>query len=52
MKMKIPFLPKRRSSENPKPKKQKRQPVTPRDERRSRNQDYLKRIDERRKALR
>lgn len=50
--MRIPFLPKKRSSGTPKPKKQKRQVVTSQDERRSRNKDYLKRIEERRKALR
>ena len=51
-KMKIPFLPKRKSSGDPKPKKQKRQVTTPSDDRRGRQQDYLKRIEERRKALR
>lgn len=50
-KMKIPFLRRRRSSGEPKPR-QKRQVVTPRSERGDRQQDYLKRISERRKALR
>lgn len=50
--MRIPFLPKRRSSENPKPKKQKRKLITPIEARRVRQQDYIKRIDDRRKALR
>jgi len=48
--MKIPFL--RRNRGNPKPRKQKRQVVPPRDARRERQQDYLKRISERRRALR
>ena len=51
-KMKIPFFRKRRSSGESQPKRQKRQVVTPRGERRDRQQDYLKRISERRKALR
>lgn len=50
--MKIPFLPKRRSSGDPKPRKQKQQVIPLRDERRERQKDYLKRISERRRALR
>jgi hypothetical protein len=50
MKIKIPFLQKKNN--NPKPKKPKKQPVLPKDERRSRQGDYLRRINERRKALR
>ena len=55
MRIKIPFLPKRNSSESPrviKPKKQKRKILTPTDERRERQRKYLNRIDERRKAVR
>jgi hypothetical protein len=51
---KIPFLRGRKSGQasTPRPKKQKRIPATPKDERRLRQNDYLRRISERRKALR
>jgi len=51
---KIPFLRSKKGGQTstPRPKKQKRPPITPKDERRIRQSDYLKRISERRKALR
>jgi len=51
---KIPFLRGKKSGQGstPKLKKQKRPPITPKDERRSRQSEYLRRISERRKALR